>query len=74
MEKNEKEKLVSKNLENELDEIDFNSIPSSDQFQKTKVKPPKRWFNSIMALEVFVSGTCLGVVIAILVLHFCGSI
>jgi hypothetical protein len=42
----EQQKDLSTKQVNQLSEIDFSKIPSSDEFQKIKVKPPRRWFNS----------------------------
>jgi hypothetical protein len=53
-----------------LKDIDFSTIPSSDEFQKIKVKPQNRWFNSVMALVVIAIGTCVGVTIGMIVSHF----
>lgn len=53
-----------------LKDIDFKSIPSGDEFQKIKVKPENRWFNSIMALLVIAIGTCVGVTIGMVIYHF----
>ncbi|MDR3330301.1 MAG: hypothetical protein LBS76_03400 [Mycoplasmataceae bacterium] len=53
-----------------LKNIDFSSIPSSDEFQKIKVKPQNRWFNSVMALSIVTIGICLGVIVGVLVAHF----
>jgi len=58
------------NNENKLDNLDFSQIPTSDEFQKIKVKPPKRWFNSLMAIEVATIGICLGVLIGYLIICF----
>ncbi|MDR2369620.1 MAG: hypothetical protein LBD63_03255 [Mycoplasmataceae bacterium] len=51
-------------------DIDFKNIPSGDEFQKIKVKPENRWFNSIMALLVIAIGACVGVIIGIIIYHF----
>lgn len=73
--KRTKQKIDSatKKAENQLSQeylkIDFSNIPKSDQFQKVKVKPPRRWFNSLMAIAVAVIGICLGVIIAYLILY-----
>jgi hypothetical protein len=53
-----------------FNDIDFSGIPSSDEFQKIKIKPQNRWFNSMMALLIIAAGTCVGVTIGLLVSHF----
>jgi hypothetical protein len=35
-----------------------------------KVKPENRWFNSIMALLVIGIGTCIGVIVGMVIYHF----
>lgn len=66
----EKPAVSTKEMKNVLEDIDFNSIPSSDTFQNIKVKPPRRWFNSIMALECLIIGTCIGVIIGCVIVAF----
>jgi hypothetical protein len=65
---------TKENLSNQqtaiLKNIDFSSIPSSDEFQKIKVKPQNRWFNSLMALSIVSIGICLGVIVGVVVAHF----
>lgn len=50
--------------------FDFSHIPSGDEFQKIKIKRENRWFNSAMALLVITIGSCIGVIIGVLVNHF----
>jgi hypothetical protein len=54
----------------QLSHIDFSKIPSSDEFQKIKVKPPRRWFNSLMTLSLSILGITLGVTVALVIAHF----
>jgi capsular polysaccharide biosynthesis protein len=51
-------------------DVDFSLIPSNDEFQKAKVKPPARWYNTLMSLILATTGICLGVIIAIVIVHY----
>jgi hypothetical protein len=66
----EQQKDLSAKQTNQLFEIDFSKIPSSDEFQKIKVKPPRRWFNSWMTITILVLGVTLGITIAMVIIHF----
>ncbi|MDR3163476.1 MAG: hypothetical protein LBT77_00130 [Mycoplasmataceae bacterium] len=53
-----------------LSDIDFSRIPTSDEFQKIKIKPPSRWYNTLMSLTLATTGICVGAIIAILIVKF----
>jgi hypothetical protein len=64
------EKTTPENQTKKFSDIDFSALPSSDEFQNVKVKPQNRWFNSLMTTIVVTIGTCLGVIVGLLVNHF----
>ncbi|MDR2823181.1 MAG: hypothetical protein LBV37_01455 [Mycoplasmataceae bacterium] len=67
---NKEQSAITAGQTRKINNVDFSKIPSSDEFQKIKVKPENRWFNSLMSLLIAVSGSCIGVIIAIVIKHF----
>ncbi|GHU47162.1 hypothetical protein FACS1894218_1010 [Bacilli bacterium] len=60
----------SKSMADKLLTVDFSKIPSTEQFEKIKVKPKNRWFNSVMVIIIVTIGISLGVIIGLLINYF----
>lgn len=65
-----KKELTKKEQIVNYKKINFKDIPSNNEFQKIKVSPKYRWFNSIIAIEITIIGICLGIIIGYLIVIF----
>ncbi|MDR0985858.1 MAG: hypothetical protein LBL60_02820 [Mycoplasmataceae bacterium] len=69
MSNNHQEK-IKKEITSRIENVDFSKLPTSDEFQKIKVKPKNRLFNSLITLIMTTTGICLGVIIGMIIYHF----